>query len=54
MKDTPLDYMVYQTLKKLIEKSKIDPQVVEDVCLGNVSFPPTIPPSYILINPLGQ
>ncbi|KAL9099362.1 MAG: hypothetical protein Q9163_005123 [Psora crenata] len=37
MKDTPLDYMVYQTLKKVVEKSRIDPQLVEDVCLGNVN-----------------
>lgn len=36
-KDTDLDYMVYALLKKVLEKSKIDPQVVEDVCMGNVS-----------------
>lgn len=36
-KDTELDYMVYALLKKVLEKSKIDPQVIEDVCLGNVS-----------------
>lgn len=35
-KDTGLDYMVYALLKKVIEKSKLDPSVVEDVCLGNV------------------
>lgn len=35
-KDTDLDYMVYALLKKVLEKSKIDPQVVEDVCMGNV------------------
>lgn len=35
-KDTDLDYMIYALLKKVLEKSKIDPQVVEDVCLGNV------------------
>ena len=38
MKDTPLDFLVYQLLKKVIEKSNIDPQIVEDVCLGNVSI----------------
>ena len=38
MKDTPLDFIVYQLLKKVIEKSRIDPQMVEDICLGNVSF----------------
>lgn len=37
LKDTPLDFLVYQTLKKVIEKSNVDPQLVEDVCLGNVS-----------------
>ncbi|KAM0797326.1 Thiolase, N-terminal domain-containing protein [Usnea florida] len=37
MKDTPLDFIVYQLLKKVIEKSNIDPQMVEDICLGNVS-----------------
>lgn len=37
MKDTSLDYMVYTVLKQVLEKSKIDPKVVEDVCLGNVN-----------------
>jgi len=36
MKDTPLDFIVYTLLKQVIEKSNIDPQIVEDVCLGNV------------------
>ncbi|KAL8741518.1 MAG: hypothetical protein Q9190_005878 [Brigantiaea leucoxantha] len=36
-KDTSLDYMVYSLLKKVIEKSNIDPQMVEDICLGNVN-----------------
>lgn len=35
-KDTELDYMIYALLKKVLEKSKIDPSVIEDVCLGNV------------------
>lgn len=35
-KDTELDYIIYALLKKVLEKSKIDPQLVEDVCLGNV------------------
>ncbi|MCJ1268184.1 hypothetical protein MMC22_008070 [Lobaria immixta] len=35
-KDTSLDYIVYSLLKKVIERSKIDPQMVEDICLGNV------------------
>ncbi|MCJ1255268.1 hypothetical protein MMC24_003084 [Lignoscripta atroalba] len=36
-KDTPLDFMVYSLLKKVIEKSRLDPQMVEDICIGNVS-----------------
>lgn len=36
-KDTGLDYMVYALLKKVLEKSRLDPQMVEDICLGNVS-----------------
>lgn len=36
MKDTSLDFIVYQLLKKVIDKSNIDPQMVEDICLGNV------------------
>jgi len=36
MKDTSLDFMVYLLLKKVLEKSQIDPNVIEDVCLGNV------------------
>jgi Thiolase, N-terminal domain len=37
-KDTDLDYIVYALLKKVAEKSNLDPSVVEDVCLGNVSM----------------
>jgi len=37
LKDTGLDYIVYSLLKKVIEKSRIDPALVEDICLGNVS-----------------
>jgi len=36
-KDTDLDFIVYSLLKKVIEKSKIDPNLVEDICMGNVS-----------------
>ncbi|KAK4095928.1 3-ketoacyl-CoA thiolase [Parathielavia hyrcaniae] len=36
-KDTSLEYMVYALLKELRERSKIDPGLVEDICLGNVS-----------------
>ncbi|KAJ5975896.1 Thiolase-like subgroup [Penicillium waksmanii] len=35
-KDTELDYMVYALLKETLARSKIDPALVEDVCLGNV------------------
>lgn len=35
-KDTDLDFMVYALLKKVIEQSKIDPNIVEDICMGNV------------------
>ena len=35
-KDTDLDYMVYVLLKKVLEKSKIDPNLIEDICMGNV------------------
>ncbi|TVY31444.1 3-ketoacyl-CoA thiolase,peroxisomal [Lachnellula subtilissima] len=36
-KDTPLDYLVYSLLQQVIQKSKLDPQLVEDICCGNVS-----------------
>ncbi|KAG9232871.1 Thiolase, N-terminal domain-containing protein [Amylocarpus encephaloides] len=36
-KDTQLDYLVYSLLSKVIEKSRIDPQMVEDICCGNVN-----------------
>lgn len=36
MKDTPLEFIVYTLLKQVLEKSRIDPQMIEDVCLGNV------------------
>lgn len=35
-KDTELDYLIYALLKKVVEKSKIDPQLIEDICCGNV------------------
>ncbi|KAL8737516.1 MAG: hypothetical protein Q9181_001616 [Wetmoreana brouardii] len=38
-KDTQLDYLLYSLLKKVIQKSSIDPQMVEDICLGNVNHP---------------
>lgn len=36
-KDTELDYIVYALLKQLLNKSNIDPALIEDVCLGNVN-----------------
>ena len=38
LKDTPLDFIVYTLLKQVLDKSRIDPQLIEDVCLGNVGF----------------
>ncbi|KJZ78646.1 hypothetical protein HIM_02037 [Hirsutella minnesotensis 3608] len=36
-KDTSLEYMVYALLKEVKSRSGIDPNVVEDIALGNVS-----------------
>lgn len=36
LKDTPLDGLVCKILKEVVRKSRLDPQMVEDVCLGNV------------------
>lgn len=38
-KDTELDYLLFALFQKVLEKSKIDPQLVEDICVGNVSRP---------------
>ncbi|KAL1997907.1 hypothetical protein VTN02DRAFT_446 [Thermoascus thermophilus] len=35
-KDTDLDYMIYALLKEVLARSKLDPALIEDVCLGNV------------------
>jgi acetyl-CoA acetyltransferase len=35
-KDTGLDFLVYQLLKKVVAQSNLDPALIEDVCLGNV------------------
>ena len=35
-KDVPLDGLVYQMLKSVVNKMNFDPQLVEDICLGNV------------------
>jgi len=36
-KDTPIDAMVVKLLKEVIKRSKIEPGLVEDICLGNVN-----------------
>ncbi|CRG89728.1 3-ketoacyl-CoA ketothiolase (Kat1), putative [Talaromyces islandicus] len=36
-KDTGLDYIVYSVLKELVQRSNLDPALIEDVCLGNVN-----------------
>jgi acetyl-CoA acyltransferase 1 len=35
-KDTDLDYILWALLKEVVNKSKLDPSLVEDICLGNV------------------
>lgn len=37
LKDTSLEYMVYALLKEVRERCNIDPALVEDICMGNVS-----------------
>ncbi|KAM0548529.1 hypothetical protein ACHAPJ_009852 [Fusarium lateritium] len=36
-KDTSLEYILYALLKEVRERSNLDPALVEDICLGNVS-----------------
>ncbi|KAK5947009.1 hypothetical protein PMZ80_001155 [Knufia obscura] len=36
LKDTTLDALVFKILEQVRQKSKIDPQLVHDICLGNV------------------
>jgi acetyl-CoA acetyltransferase len=36
LKDTPLDLMVHALLKEVLAQSKLDPKLIQDVCLGNV------------------
>ncbi|KAH7128175.1 Thiolase, N-terminal domain-containing protein [Dendryphion nanum] len=36
-KDTPLDGIIVKILKQVVAKSNLDPALVEDICLGNVS-----------------
>lgn len=37
LKDTPLDGILFKILEQVVRKSNLDPQMVEDICLGNVS-----------------
>jgi len=37
LKDTPLDGILYKLLCEVVKRSKIDTQLVEDICVGNVS-----------------
>ncbi len=49
-RDTTLEYMVYSILNEVRERSKLDPALVEDIALGNVS-PPSIPAFFFLLPP---
>ncbi|KAK7548680.1 Thiolase, N-terminal domain-containing protein [Phyllosticta citricarpa] len=37
LKDTPVDGIMFKMLEQVKAKMKIDPQLVEDICVGNVS-----------------
>jgi len=37
-KDTLLDTMIFYTLREVLQRSRIDPDLIEDVCLGNVGL----------------
>lgn len=36
-KDTTLEYLIYALLQQVREKSQLDPALVDDICMGNVS-----------------
>ena len=38
LKDVPLDGLVFKLLQQVNRKMNLDPQMVEDVCLGNVRW----------------
>jgi hypothetical protein len=42
-KDTPLDGILVKLLKQVIARSRLDPALVEDICLGNVRLIPLLP-----------
>jgi len=35
-KDTPIESMLEPVFKAVLDQSKLDPKLVEDVCVGNV------------------
>ncbi|KAF2861625.1 beta ketoadipyl CoA thiolase [Piedraia hortae CBS 480.64] len=37
LKDTPLDGILFKLLQQVLQKSRLDPQLVEDICVGNVN-----------------
>lgn len=39
LKDVTLDGLVFRILEQVRTRSKIDPELVEDICLGNVRTP---------------
>ncbi|RDA91574.1 hypothetical protein CP533_5986 [Ophiocordyceps camponoti-saundersi (nom. inval.)] len=52
-KDTSLEFIIYSLLKEVKTRSGIDPALVEDIVMGNVtiiSFHPSLPPLFFLSN----
>ncbi|EOD49848.1 putative 3-ketoacyl- thiolase 1 [Neofusicoccum parvum] len=37
LKDTPLDGIMYKMMQQVVAKANLDPALVEDICVGNVS-----------------
>lgn len=42
-KDTHLDGLIVKLLKEVVTRSKMDPALVEDICLGNVGLQSHLP-----------
>lgn len=36
LKDTTMDLLLFKIMQQVLRRSNIDPQLVEDICLGNV------------------
>ena len=49
LKDTPLDGIVFKLLQQVIRKMNLDPQMVEDICLGNVRGDHNVLMQYIIL-----